>query len=192
VGREAKERLKEQLAGELVLLAPLILFAALLRMITPVTLSLLTFMLCKWAYDLAPERRFHFGKSRHCIMASYGVFLLIGVATAWTAHASRFMINQPMLSVLLAMAVTLLWANAGEWQHGYLSSLIEFDPDNCTEKELLSQRAFQTMSSSDQEAALEAFVLKWGGQELADSWGMEKQSAANRKSRLRKALKGLK
>ena len=189
MGRETKERLKEQLVGEFVLLAPLLLFAALLRMTAPVTLSLLTFMICKWAYDLTPEKRFHFSKNHHCIMASYGVFLLIGVVTAWVSHTSRFMLSQPMMPLLLAVVVTWLWANAGEWQYGYLSSLIEFDPDSCTEKELLSQRAFQTMDSRDQEAALEAFILKWGGQELADSWGMEKQSAANRKSRLRKALK---
>jgi len=108
----------EQLTGEILLLAPLLLILVVLRIFIPSIMAMVVFFACKWAYDKKTESHLHIGKAQ-CAIASYGIFIIIGLICAGLSVASPYMQNQPMMQIILAIAATWAWAAAGDIQYSY-------------------------------------------------------------------------
>jgi hypothetical protein len=185
----------QQAAGELFLYVPLIVLSAMAGIGTWVALAMMTFFAGKFAYHKEPDRNLHV-KTSMCVAVSYGSFIAVGLITSGITASVRIINNEPMIPILLTVLLTWLWAEAGEWQHTYNAGRDEltrrekpFNPDKCTMQELIEQRAYQTMSTERKLWCLSAFVDRLNNKQLAALWGIEYQSAKNRKATLRKELK---
>ena len=108
----------EQIVGELLLFAPLILLSLILNIALSVSLSMITIFICKHKYDKEIGSELHL-KSLHCVTVSYSIFLIIGLFLRGLSTVMPFMSNQPMAAIIASLGITWLSAWAGDKQCEY-------------------------------------------------------------------------
>lgn len=92
--------------------------------------------------------------------------------------------------IILSGAFTYTMFKLGEMQESldHYAQLTAFSLKSCTEAELREQCRLRKMRQEDTEKAVQAFVQNMSGKDLAIAWGMEYQSARNKKRELTKVL----
>ena len=148
---------------------------------------MLAFFFGKWWYRCPP---FHLSAGWQCATLSYGLFLAIGVLTFGLGSLVPYLSNQPMVPILCAVAVTWAYANGGVWQDelSHARAHVPFRLSSCTEQELRAHCASAGMSARDTENAVVAFCRGLSNKDLADMWGIERQSAKNKRQKLRRMI----
>jgi len=188
----------EKLTGEFVLLIPLFLLTAVLGIFPAAGISMLIFFLCKWAYDKTPASHLHLDKTG-CAVASYGVFLAVGLIYSGLTLTSPYMKNQPMVIIVLTIAATWVWAAAGDIQYSFvtlqheLSAFKNKPPFKCATAtaEEISARCLE-LGKSDEYAEFMIAVYRSGKtqKEIAADYGLAAATVKEYKRKRSRELEG--
>ncbi len=127
-----KRTLVAQGLGELILYVPLIFLAQWMGILEHVASSMFVFFACKWTYRTTTP--LHLENGKHCALASYGIFLCIGVITEGL-RAILGWGTQIMLPVILTIGATYIWATLGVVQSQlHIVKSKTPDPHGCNPK----------------------------------------------------------
>ena len=173
--------------GELILFVPLILLAWWLDILEPVTLSMVTFFVCKWAYRV--EKSFHV-KTQVCVALSYGLFLVIGLCSNGLAASVPAMQSQPMMPILAAVGTTWAWASAGDWQAVYMDAVYgpPFSCSTASAEQIHAMALRKGLKDEEIDFIVRAHRTQTRYKEFAVEYGITISAIKKRKTRLTRRL----
>lgn len=103
----------EQIIGELILYAPLIILSYFMGTL----ISCIITMMCVFVFKYFFYYSLHLYKWYWCMTLSYSLFIVITVFYKGLGLTTPFLENQPMLLVIVSVGVAYLNHYAGLWQH---------------------------------------------------------------------------
>lgn len=170
----------EQLIGELIIYAPLIILSYYMHTL----LSCIITMICVFIFKQFFYYGLHLYRWYGCFLLSYTLFITLSLIYKGLGATTPFLENQPMLLVIICIGVAYLNHYAGVWQH----KLTYKDIYAMSSEELYNYCRTKGLDESYCQIAQVIIIKRLKGQALYDAIGYSESQAKRIRTRILKML----